>query len=880
MKITCRIFLFGLFISICHFSNAADSKATAFSQIISNRFRNQWFNAPQEKVYLQTDKPYYSAGENIWFKGYLLNATTHRPNTLSQYLYVELIDKSDSVFQRVKIHKDSLGFAGFLALQPEIPAGHYTICAYTWWMQNVSSDFFFHKDIYIGNTIDDNVTSQISYGASSKGYLPITLTVTNASRYPISGKRVHIFQNINSSTKKKLSLETNSDGKATWVILIDSLNHSKKEIEVSIDEPDMKYKRTFILPEFSHDFDMQFFPESGVSLFNNLQTIGFKVIGTNGLGVDVKGKIFTSQDEEITEFSSINKGMGKFSLQTQPGESYYALVKTAGGIEKRFVLPPSQAEGVAIQIMKNRDRIWYEVINQTSRPNNSLYLLIHSRGLVYVVQPLNSLQGQIQETDLPTGIVSFAIIDSVGNTLCERLAFIKNHNKPTISMNIGKLGQEKREVVNFDLKALSLTGKPISGNFSVSVTDSHTVKSDTLSDNILSYLLLSSDIKGYIEDPALYFKDEQNLTREKLDILLLTQGWHRFNTADVVKGKYKQQAYYLEAGQALSGKVNNIFGKPSRNCDIIMFSNYNKTIRMTKTDSTGNYLISAIEFPDSTSFALKARKKKTFGDVEIIPDRDNFSKFPAFIPYSKTENEVAPAEYFQQSKEKYYYEGGVRLVNLNEVVVTGNKKTDTSKKHYYSGLADKQLTSEDLAKYPGRNILDILSTIAGVQVMGNQVSIRGSQNSPLFLIDGIETENVEDITYLNTDDVENISVFKGASAAVFGSKGGNGVIAIEIKSGYIPKVGTPISLATVTPLGYQKLKQFYVPKYEIDSVRLDVKPDLRTTIYWNPKLESDSTGAVHVKFYTADNKSNYSVIMEGISSNGEIFRYEGILKRE
>jgi len=497
MKITCRIFLFRLFISICHFSNAADSKATAFSQIISNRFRNQWFNAPQEKVYLQTDKPYYSAGENIWFKGYLLNATTHRPNTLSQYLYVELIDKSDSVFQRVKIHKDSLGFAGFLALQPEIPAGHYTICAYTWWMQNVSSDFFFHKDIYIGNTIDDNVTSQISYGASSKGYLPITLTVTNASRYPISGKRVHIFQNINSSTKKKLSLETNSDGKATWVILIDSLNHSKKEIEVSIDEPDMKYKRTFILPEFSHDFDMQFFPESGVSLFNNLQTIGFKVIGTNGLGVDVKGKIFTSQDEEITEFSSINKGMGKFSLQTQPGESYYALVKTAGGIEKRFVLPPSQAEGVAIQIMKNRDRIWYEVINQTSRPNNSLYLLIHSRGLVYVVQPLNSLQGQIQETDLPTGIVSFAIIDSVGNTLCERLAFIKNHNKPTISMNIGKLGQEKREVVNFDLKALSLTGKPISGNFSVSVTDSHTVKSDTLSDNILSYLLLSSDIRIY-----------------------------------------------------------------------------------------------------------------------------------------------------------------------------------------------------------------------------------------------------------------------------------------------------------------------------------------------------------------------------------------------
>lgn len=633
------------------------------------------------------------------------------------------------------------------------------------------------------------------------------------------------------------------------------------------------------MPEFSTDFNVQFFPESGVFLNNDLQTIAFKAIGKDGLSVEISGKIFTDKNEEISEISTLNKGMGKFSIQTQPGESYYAMIKSSKGVEKRVELPKTESEAVAIHLVYNRGRILYEVVNQTKIENKSLYLLIHSRGKVFVVQPLKLTEGQISESLLPPGIVSFSVIDSLGHTFCERLSFIRPRSFPVISMVSDKSSYGKRELVNLSLNIQSGIGKPVNGSYSISVTDSRLVKSDSLGDNILSNLLLTSDIKGYIEDPAAYFADNTIATREKTDLLMMTQGWRRFNTADVVKGIYKQPTYYMEEGQALSGKVLNFFNKPSKKSDIIMISPYKNIIKTTKTDSLGRYLIDGIEFPDSTSFVLKAKKPKSLTDVEIVPDPDDFPKVNAFIPTSLKMNVAVQDDYFKLSKEKYYWEGGMRVINLDEVVVKAEKKPD-SHSEYYSGMADAEITSEQLEKYPSTSIINLFYTIPGVQVMGDRISIRGSANNPLFLIDGVETEEIEDITYLTSNDVEKIEVFKGPNAAIFGSRSGNGVIAITLKEGVTLKASTPISLAHVLPLGYQKPAQFYVPKYEVDSVLESSKPDLRTTIYWNPKLTTDTDGNVHVKFFTADNANNYSVVLEGITNSGEICRYVGVLKRE
>jgi hypothetical protein len=877
MKNKATTFLIGCLLTLAAFSYSTNQITPDFAEIIAKRFTKQWYNSPQEKVYLQTDKPYYSAGEELWFKGYLVNATTLLPASLSQFIYVELIDKTDSVLYRMKIKKDSLGFSGHIKLKPEISSGYYSLRAFSYWMQNVGSDFFFSKNILIGNGIDNRITSSIVYGTLADGKIPVTLTFVDASQNPVSGKRVEIGQDWDSSLKKKIFTQTNKEGKINWEITVDPADNSKKQIDVAL--RDEKYKTKFFVPEFSTDFDVQFFPESGTFLNKDLQTIAFKAIGKDGLSVEVTGTIFTEKNEEISELSTLNKGMGKFSVQTQPGETYYALIKSAKGVEKRFELPKTESEAVAIHLVYNRGRILYQVVNQSKFENKSLYLLIHSRGKVFVVQSLKFTEGQISESLLPPGIVSFSVIDSLGHTYCERLSFVRARSLPMISIVSDKSSYSKRELVKLNLNIQSGLGKPVIGSYSISVTDSHLVKSDSLGDNILSNLLLSSDIKGYIEDPATYFVDNTIATREKTDVLMMTQGWRRFNTVDVVKGIYKQPTYYMEEGQALSGKVLNFFNKPSKKSDIIMISPYKNVIKTAKTDSLGRYLIDGIEFPDSTSFVLKAKKPKSLTDVEIVPDPDDFPKVSAFIPTPLNSNTAVEDDYFKLSKDKYYYEGGMRVINLDEVVVKAEKKPDTQNE-YYSGMADAEITSEQLEHYSSMSIIDLLYTIPGIQVTGDKISIRGSPNNPMFLIDGVETNDLEDVSYLTSNDVEKIEVFKGPNTAIFGVRGSNGVIAITLKEGVTLKASTPISLAHILPLGYQKPAQFYVPKYDVDSVLNSPKPDLRTTIYWNPKLTADADGMVHVKFYTADKANNYSIVFEGITNSGEICRYVGTLKRE
>lgn len=391
--------------------------------------------------------------------------------------------------------------------------------------------------------------------------------------------------------------------------------------------------------------------------------------------------------------------------------------------------------------------------------------------------------------------------------------------------------------------------------------------------------MLTSDIKGFVESPSDFFTDNGINSREKLDLLMLTQAWRRFDLTDYLKRTIKRPDYYLEMGQAVSGKVLNIANKPSKNCDIIMLSSYNKTFRMATTDSLGQFLIDGIEFPDSTSIMLKARKKKSLTDVEIIPDFDVFPKSNVFIPFKKDQTNIKLADYWQHSKVKYYTEGGMRVINLDEITVTANAKISTDENPLYVG-ADEIISTEVLEKFSGMSILNYLQTIPGVSVSDDAVSIRGSSGNPLFLIDGFETENIEDVKYLTTNEVEQISVFKGPSAAIFGSRGGNGAIAITMKKGITIKQSTPISLSVIKPLGFQKPKSFYMPKYDVENVKSSTKPDLRTTIFWGDRLKIDENGNNYIKFFTADPANNYTFVLEGITENGQIIHKTGIIYRE
>ena len=74
-----------------------------FSNLVDSAFLKLEQQPPMEKLYLHLDRPSYSSGSTIWFKGYLLTATGHAPFAWSKFIYVELFDKTESLVTRKKI---------------------------------------------------------------------------------------------------------------------------------------------------------------------------------------------------------------------------------------------------------------------------------------------------------------------------------------------------------------------------------------------------------------------------------------------------------------------------------------------------------------------------------------------------------------------------------------------------------------------------------------------------------------------------------------------------------------------------------------------------------------------------------------------------------
>jgi TonB-dependent SusC/RagA subfamily outer membrane receptor len=219
------------------------------------------------------------------------------------------------------------------------------------------------------------------------------------------------------------------------------------------------------------------------------------------------------------------------------------------------------------------------------------------------------------------------------------------------------------------------------------------------------------------------------------------------------------------------------------------------------------------------------------------------------------------------------------MIYLKDVEITAKRSSKVGKSPYSSSF-NTLFTAKEIEKRHARNIFDLLMTVAGVVITGNNVSIRGG-GDPLFLVDGFEMD-IQLLKDFVIDDVDEIEVVKDAQTAVFGARGSNGVIMITTKRGFdqtLRSSRTRYNLKPVMPLGYQTPQEFYAPRYETPEELKNDSPDLRTTLYWNPNVKIED-GKASLNFYTADIPTTYSVIIEGISLEGGLIYTQETISRE
>lgn len=842
----------------------------------------------QEKVYLHLDKPYYAVGDDIWFKAYVIDTKTSSPSSISNILYVELIDNKDSITNQIKLPLQSGITWGDFKLPDTLEEGSYRIRAYTQWMRNASPDFFFDKTIKIGNSWSNGVFTKTSTLLSTEGNndkISSTIQFNDKEGKPYVSTEVSYEVQVNHKNLSRGKQITNTNGEITINFNNTSLSNKTGKIIASILVDKKRIIKTIPIKTTSSLTDVQFFPEGG-SLIEGLPgKIGIKAINANGLGENITGHIMDNDGTEVLKFETTHLGMGSLFLNPIAGKTYTASVKFANGSEKTLALPKIEKSGATLSI-NNTDstKVSIKVMLSADLLNKGQWKLIgHRNGNVYFVSKIPTTKQiaslSVSKKELFSGIVQFTLFNADDIPVNERIIFINNSNdKIDLSVQNLKSSYAKREKVNLTFDAKNEL-EPVQGSFSVAVTNTASVTPDLQNEsNILTRLLLTSELTGYVEKPNYYFLNNDSKTVGDLDNLLLTQGWRKINWQQVNSNQQQPINFEPEKMMKISGRISK-GGKPVVNGKVSLFSSSKGLFSIdTLSNEKGEFNFDEIIFTDSAKFVVQARTEKDNKnvqiDLDVIPGQVvTANKNTGDIEVNINETMMSYLKQSEQYFDEQYKKGFLnKTITLKEVNIVGKKNTAPNSANLNGGgNADRVITASELENAFSLSQY-LMGRIAGVSIRNGQAYARGAPSPMAIVLDGINLGEDFGLDNVVIQDIETVEVLKSKSYTfVYGGDGANGLLVITTKktlglnnyNRYTP------GIVTYSPKGYYDIRQFYLPKYDVTK---DDNPDLRSTVYWNPHVVSDSTGKTDFDFYNTDVPGTYRMVIEGIDVFGNLAR--------
>jgi hypothetical protein len=863
---------------------------------------DKWLNNyPQEKVYLHFDKPYYSVGDDIWFKAYVTIGPKHQLSALSGALNVELIDDRDSVKQSIKIKLNAgLGHGDF-ALSDTLAAGSYRIRAYTNWMRNAGPDYFFDKTIQIGNAINNTVFTKTSYTYSTQNGQQVTNAVINYTDLdgdPYADKEVSYQVQLNNKDVSKGKGITDSKGDLHIAFINTQQTPLKKGNIITKIKVQDKVTLTTVVPvkALLAKVNVQFFPESG-NLVNNLPSkVAFKAVGDDGLGKVINGVVTDNDNQEVANIKTQHLGMGEFILIPQAGKTYKAQLTYEDGSQGTVALPKVLDQGYIVTLNTNLpndpDHIALRIIASPALAGSEINLVAQSGGSICFAAKNKIANGmlssKIAKDRFPTGIVQFTLFNAAGEAINERLIFVNRADGLKIDLTSPQQTYAQREKVKLQITTNGPDDKPAIASLSAAVIDETKVPVDESDETtILSSILLSSDIKGYIEKPNYYFAHTNKQAQDDLDLLMLTQGYRRFEWKQIMADNLTPPAYQPEPTLQISGRVHTANNKPVVGGKVTLFTTAGGVFILdTLTDANGRFAFKNLDFKDSIRFIVQARTAKDKKYVDI--DLDNIGRQQVTPNVNAPDIDVninnTMLPYLQSSK-RYYQQQikagvGNHNIMLKEVVIREKRKpvVENSSNLNGPGNANQVIKGEEIARMGCPDITFCLQgRLLGVIFRNGVAYSTRSQGTPMqIIVDGAYVED-DFLSSLNAYDIGSIEVLRGIEyTSIYGSRGAGGVLVINTKRGN--EVGddsyqryTP-GLIRYSPKGFYKVRSFYSPQYD-DPKTNAALADLRSTIYWNPSVITDKDGKAAIEFFNAGSKGTYRVVVEGIDNDGHIGRH-------
>ncbi|HEY5916704.1 MAG TPA: TonB-dependent receptor plug domain-containing protein [Chryseolinea sp.] len=904
------IIAFAVFVCVSGFRIAEDP---LFLKNLKESLKQYNENFPEEKVYVQLDKPFYKPGEDVWFNVFVLNSNTHKPTLVSDVVYVELIDPKGNVASKLDLVVREGTAHGDFALISSAPGGMYQIRAYTSWMKNFGDDNFFKKDIQVQRIITPRFLLKLDYAKESYGsrdQVTARLSIRDLKDEKVTDALIDYVVKIEGRQVAASKSQSDAGGEANIVFdLPDSLTSTDGLLQVVVRARGIEESITRSIPIVLNRISMQFLPEGGNWVENVKSKMSFKALNEFGKGADVTGSIVDESNKVVARFESFHMGMGAFRLKPISGANYFARIESPAGNHSLIPLPsPSISDLVLNADAANDTTVTWSIYSPAKAYVN---LVGRSHGEMVYAEQLKVNQGEnqfiIPTKNFPVGIVVFTLFDFEGNERCERLIFANGSKGLKIQVTPNKKRYLPREEVQLDIKSVDDEGKPIASKLSIAVVDDQLITyADDKQDNILSSLLLSTELKGEIQEPSFYFDANEAKAKQALDYLLMTQGWRRFTWKDVYDNN-RAIVYSGEKNSNLNGSLQNAEGAGIDGEVVLLEVSGRKRLVKLKTTNDGLFAFKNIDPTVPLMLLTKKpgkivlRKEAPFAvslnDKEgtmLLPSTVGEQNANLLVGETIIKNEVSDESGFNVSmdsdvsqlsevivtafgaQEKRDLTGSVTVVHNNADGLFASTSPENMLQGRVSGLMIQPQTGNPASQ---ANI-----TMRGLSSLGN------GRNEPLYVIDGrvIGTslnQNFSNGSMLGPDEIESITVLNSPEAsALYGCRSANGVILITTRTGigshmYQTRNKAPkFSTASVTPRKYSPTREFYAgppSKY-----KEEIRKDFRTTIFWKHSVVTDKDGRAKVTFYNNDKVSAFRITAEGFSESGLIGRKEEVYYTE
>lgn len=667
-----------------------------------------------------------------------------------------------------------------------------------------------------------------------------------------------------------------------WMLNFDSAFIFNKTIPLIIKDSVAKPQKISIVPT------LEFFPEGGDAIVGVGNKIAFKATDQWGRPANIKGVVVDSKGTVIDSLRVLHDGMGFVMLTPQAGNSYKAKWKFEKNAEQTTNLPIAKADGVSlyVTISDNRRTFAVNIPASFAAKTDSLHIVgtMFQHTIFKTSKPTSAAIGSVVPTNsLPYGPLTITVFDKNWKPLAERVTFINNNTPYTAKADfeVERWGLSYRARDEVKLKLPDLTA---SASLSIAVTDL-AIGTDS-SENILSYMMLTSELKGRVHNAAYYFFDTSNKAQHHLDLVMLTNGWRRFNWDNVFSGKlpkiiYPKDTTFLSVSGKLAGVAPALISPASTIVVMLKQKDKEGQVLMLPVMKDGSFNDPNSILFDTAKVHYQLQDKGIDGSlVQFMPYKLRVpaagtgwihSLFPDTTGYSY--HLMRNAEAFANTEKTKYKE-------LEEVIVKARGKTQVQllNERYASGMFSGDAIEFDLISDPFAGAtLDIFSylqgKVAGLQITGQgaNASLSWRGGAPQLYIDEMPAD-VSFVSNINVRDVAYIKAFRPPFMGGFG--GANGAIAIYTRRGGDMQSEPTKSLNSARIEGYTPIKEFYVPKYYSMEVPPESDRDVRTTIYWNPNVAIEpNKKEILLSFYNNDVTDAFRVIIQGMTADGKLIHY-------